>query len=104
MAEFTVSDDIISSSAAAEYFARADKRVLIGVRATLEMLEIPVPLYAVRRPPGRPPSRAVTDAFAADHGRQPSRPPVHSDPLGSHRIAAAVAKAAARTAAKKSNP
>jgi hypothetical protein len=103
MAEFTVSDDIISSSAAAEYFARADKRVLIGVRATLEMLEIPVPQYAVRRPPGRPPSRAVADAFAADHGKTRPQRPVSQDPLGEHRLAAAVAKAAAR-AAKTTNP
>jgi hypothetical protein len=100
MAVHTVNDDIINSASAQEYFSRADRRVLIGLRAVLEMLSIPVPNYANRKPPGRPPSRAVADAFNADHGRQPSRPAVHSEPLGQRRLAAAVAKAQTRQAAR----
>ena len=98
MAVHTVSDDIINSPAAKQYFSRADNRVLIGVRAALEMLGIPIPEYAVRKPPGRPPSRAIHDAYRADHPGEPARKPIHTDPLGPHRIAAAVAKANARDA------
>lgn len=67
MAVFTVSDDIINSMQAQDYLTRADRRVLIGVRATLEMLGIPVPEFAKRKPPGRPPARAVAAAFSADN-------------------------------------
>jgi hypothetical protein len=97
MAVFTVSDDIINSKQAAEYFTTADRRVMIGVRATLEMLAIPVPEYAKRKPPGPTPARAVATAFAADYGEL--RPtPVHSDPLSDHRLKAAIAKARQRAA------
>ena len=87
MADFTVSDDVINSPTAKEYFGRADRRVAIGLRVSLEMLGIPVPEYAVRKPAGRPPSRAVLDAFHADH------PEMHT---AKPRVAAAALKAKAR--------
>ena len=101
MADFTVNDDIINSPTAKEYFGRADKRVMIGLRAALEMLSIPVPTYAVRKPPGRPPSRAVVDAFHADNPHAPRPKPVHADPLGERRLSAAVAKAKATQAKRR---
>lgn len=67
MAVFTINDDIITSEAAKGYFCQADRRVMIGLRAALEMLGIPVPDYAKRRQPGLPPSRSVQAAYRADH-------------------------------------
>ena len=96
MAVHTVNDDIINSPAAKEYYSRADSRVLIGVRATLEMLGIPTPEYAKRKPPDRPPAKAVNAAYRANNPGEPTAKPVHADPLGPHRIAAAVAKAQAK--------
>ena len=66
MASHTVTDDLINSERAAAYFQRADRRVMIGFRATLEMLGLPVPDYANRRKPGRTPAKDVAAAFAAD--------------------------------------
>ena len=68
MATFNVTDDVLNSEAAHGYFTRADRRVMIGLRATLEMLGLPVPIYAVRRVPGPSPARAVVAAYNADHG------------------------------------
>lgn len=101
MAVLTVNDEILTSPAAAEYFSRADYRIMIGVRAVLEMLSIPTPDYAKRKPPGRPPARAVNAAYRADNPAEPRAKPVHADPLGPHRIAAAVAKAQGRIAERE---
>lgn len=101
MAVHTVNADILTSPAATEYFSRADRRVMIGLRAALEMLGIPVPEYALRKPMGRPPAKAVSDAYRADHPGEPTRKPMYADPLGPHRIAAAVAKANARDERKR---
>jgi hypothetical protein len=104
MAVHTVSDEIINSPAAKDYFSSADKRIMIGLRAALEMLSIPVPQYAVRRPPGRPPSRAVASAYRADHPEtQHSVAGVSTanDPLGDRRLSAAVTKAKARIARQR---
>jgi hypothetical protein len=57
----------INSPQAEAYFARADRRVMIGLRATLEMLGIPIPDYAHRRKPGPTPASAALAAFAADN-------------------------------------
>jgi hypothetical protein len=67
MAVLTVSTDTLESERAAEYFTRADRRVMIGLRAALEILGLPVPAYAVRHVPGRTPARDVTAAYAADN-------------------------------------
>jgi hypothetical protein len=98
MADITVSDDVINSPAASAYFSRADRRVMIGLRAALEMLSIPIPAYAERKPIGRPPAKAVREAYRKDHPGELVRKPVYADPLGPHRIACAVAKANARDA------
>ncbi len=95
MAAFTVNDDVIHSPAAVAYFERADRRVLIGVRATLEMLRIPVPEYAKRRPPGRPPAKDIAAAYEADHGKTPSYALAARKPNASPQ---AVARAKSRSA------
>lgn len=101
MAVRTVNDDIINSAAAQDYFAHADRRVMIGLRATLEMLNLPVPPYAIRKPPGPTPARAVANSFQADHGKPATA--VHSDPLGERRLSAAVNKAMAKSAKPKAS-
>lgn len=101
MAVHSVNDDIITCAAAQEYFTHADRRVMIGLRAALEMLRIPLPEYAARKPPGPAPSRCVAAAFHADTGTRPATKPAYSDPLGQRRLSAAVAKGRARIAKRK---
>lgn len=67
MATYTVTDDLIRSPSAEDYFCNADRRVVIGLRATLEMLGIPVPDYATRKPPGRHPAKHIMAAYDGDH-------------------------------------
>ena len=67
MTIYTVTDDVLNSDQAAAYFMRADHRAMMGLRATLEILGIPVPTYAVRRKPGRTPAKDVMDAFQSDN-------------------------------------
>ena len=99
MAEYTVSDDVLNSPAAKEYFSSADSRVMVGVRFALETLGLPLPEPVQRKPAGRPPTRVTGGAaYRADHPGEPARKPVYADPLGPHRIAAAVAKQNARDA------
>jgi hypothetical protein len=76
MTAYTVTDDVLKTPAAQDYFCRADRRVLIGLRAALELLGIPLPDYAVRKPPGVPPVRAIAAAYDADQGitRKPAAP------------------------------
>ena len=95
MAALTINDAIITSPAAEAYFDRADSRVRVGFRAALEMLGVPVPEYAKRKPPGRPPARAVAAAYEADHGKTPNYALAARKPNASPQ---AVAKAKARSA------
>ncbi|MBA3678493.1 MAG: hypothetical protein H0W74_14015 [Sphingosinicella sp.] len=67
MATFTVTTELIESPQAEAYFTRADRRVMIGLRATLEMLRLPVPNYAQRRKPGATPAKAALAAYVADN-------------------------------------
>lgn len=67
MAVATVNTDLIDSPQAAEYFTRADRRVMIGLRASLEMLGLPIPDYAQRRKPGVTPAKSALAAFHADN-------------------------------------
>ncbi len=93
MANHTVNDDVINSDVAEAYFSRADPRITAGLRVALEMLGIPVPLYAVRRKPGRTPAGDVLKAFTADNPqprpmvlapRKPNYvPPISLSPEGS---------------------
>lgn len=73
MAIYTVTDDKISSPAAAAHLSY-DRRVMIGVRNTLEILGIPLPEWVKRKPPGRPPSRAILRALGADNPQQAPAP------------------------------
>lgn len=67
MTDFTVTDALISSPQAERYFLGADRRVMIGLRATMEMLNLPVPEYAKRRKPGATPAKAALAAYNADN-------------------------------------
>lgn len=75
MAVHTVTDDLLRSNRAAAYFTTADRRVMIGLRAALEMLGIPIPDYAARKPSGRPGARDIIAAHAADNP-QPAPAPL----------------------------
>lgn len=72
MATHTIDDSLLNSSEAEAYFKRADRRVMIGLRATVEILGIPAPAYAARGKPGSTPAKAVMDAYQSDN--RPSRP------------------------------
>lgn len=67
MAIHNISTDALYSQAAAKYFVNADRRVMIGLRAALELLGLPTPEYAHRRKPGATPGRAVMAAYRADN-------------------------------------
>ena len=73
MATYTVTDDKISSPQAAAHLGY-DARVMTGVRNTLEILGIPLPEWVKRKPPGRPPSRTILQALAADNPNQAPAP------------------------------
>lgn len=63
-----VDTSVLSTEYAETYFTeRADRRIMIGLRATLEMLGIPLPDWAERKPTGRKPGRAIAAAFRSDH-------------------------------------
>lgn len=102
MAEFTVSDDILHSQGAKDYFARADARIMIGLRVALEMLGLDIPEYARRKPAGRPPSRGINAAFNQDQGTQRPKPVVSTQADRDAYLAGRkLAKFQARIAARK---
>ena len=74
MTTYTVTDDKLCSDAAAKRYANADRRILIGVRDTLEILGIPVPDYAKRKTEARTRSCKITAAYAADNPHIPPAP------------------------------
>jgi hypothetical protein len=98
MATYTVSDDALTSAQAEAYFSRADHRALMGLRATVEILGIPVPDYAVRRKPGRTPAKDVMRAYRADN------PAPRSHTLAPRKPNADPATIAARKAPVGTNP
>ena len=67
MSALLVNDDILTSPEAEAYFQRADRRIMIGLRATCEMLGIPTPIYAERGKPGVTPAKTVMKAYQADN-------------------------------------
>lgn len=67
MPTLTVTTDLIESQQAATYFTNADRRVMIGLRATLEMLRLPVPEYARRKATGVTPAKAALAAYHLDN-------------------------------------
>jgi hypothetical protein len=63
-----VDTSVLSTDYAETYFTeRADRRIMIGLRATLEMLGIPLPAWAERKPTGRKPGRSIAAAYRADN-------------------------------------
>lgn len=63
-----VDTSVLGTEYAETYFTeRADRRIMIGLRATLEMLSIPLPEWAERKPTGRKPGRAIAAAFRSDN-------------------------------------
>jgi len=63
-----VDTSVLSTDYAETYFTeRADRRIMIGLRATLEMLCIPLPEWAERKPTGRKPGRSIAAAYRADN-------------------------------------
>ena len=71
MTTYTVNDDLLTSAQAEAYFEDGDRRIKLGMRACLELLRIPLPEYAKRKPTGPKTKSAalVAAAYAADHGR-----------------------------------
>lgn len=67
-----VTPDVLNSPHAQEYFTSADRRVMIGLRACLEILDIPVPEYAKRKMPGVSPAKAALAAYYGDNPAQRS--------------------------------
>lgn len=63
----TVDPAPLHSADMTDYLTRADRRILIGFRAALEALIIPVPDAALRRPSGRPTIRNLSGAYNADN-------------------------------------
>jgi len=62
----TINTDVLHSPANLAYLDRCDRRVRDGYRAALEALSIPLPDYAMRKPTGPKPGKAIAAAFAAD--------------------------------------
>ena len=93
----TIDTGVFDTPEAADYFTKADHRILCGCRATLEMLGIPLPDWAQRKPTGPKPGKAIMAAFRADHpetlhqatmrkaqehtARLPDKAPAYVDPL-----------------------
>jgi hypothetical protein len=98
MTTYTVSTDEINSPEAAAHFSKADHRVLRGIRYVCETLAIPIPDYAQRKVPGRPPSRVIAAAYAANNQRQPTGAPRYQrhQPASAERVAAAKQRQAER--------
>jgi hypothetical protein len=96
LATYEIDDDILNSDAAAGYFERADKRALMGLRATCEILGLPLPEYALRRKPGRTPAGDVRNAYAVDHPvpRPMTLAPRKEDASPEHRATVQAANAA----------
>ena len=65
--KITVDTQVFDTPRATDYFTKADHRILCGCRATLEMLDIPLPDWAQRKPTGPKPGRAIMAAFRADN-------------------------------------
>lgn len=95
MATHTVGDDILATPEAADYFLNADRRVLIGLRATLELLGLPLPDYALRKPPGPQSASAkvIAKLYAQDRGEGIPRPKFTADPNSEARVTAALSSA-----------
>lgn len=63
----TVDPGPLHTAAMTTYLTTADRRIVIGFRAALEALKVPVPAAALRRPSGRPTIINLVQAFSADN-------------------------------------
>ncbi|MDG5489219.1 hypothetical protein NYR55_11400 [Sphingomonas sp. BGYR3] len=63
----TINADALYSPQAEQYFTRSDRRIMTGLRATLTVLGLPFPDYALRRTPGPNPAAAALAAFHSDN-------------------------------------
>jgi hypothetical protein len=96
MTAYSVNDDVFKTPAAHAYFGRADARFMCGVRAALELLGVPLPDYAKRKPAGRPPgSKSLAKALDADLGVTPTKP-ITLPPMSERRQAGQLREAQAR--------
>ena len=71
MGTHTIDTDVLHSAHAAMYFTGADRRIMIGLRAALEMLDLPLPAYALGAPTGPNAAKAARAAYDADHVSPP---------------------------------
>jgi hypothetical protein len=62
-----VDTGVFDAPDASEYFSKADHRILCGFRVALEMLGIPLPEWAQRKPTGPKPGKAIAAAYRADN-------------------------------------
>lgn len=63
----TVDTDVLNTPHVQAYLLNQDRRVLTGLRYTIEALGLPMPDYAARRKPGPTPGKAALAAFYADN-------------------------------------
>jgi hypothetical protein len=63
----TIDTGVFDTPQAEEYFTKADHRILCGCRAALEMLGIPLPEWAQRKPTGPKPGHRIVAAYRADN-------------------------------------
>jgi len=66
MASIAVNISVLNSSEAERYFTKSEHRMAC-FRGTLELLGIPLPNWAERKPSGRKPSIAVARAYETDN-------------------------------------
>jgi len=90
---------VIYSAAAEAYFTNADRRILSGLRATLDMLRVPYPDYAERQARRPLPGKAIIAAYDADHPRPRSTTlaPRRENANPEHKAAVIARRAAAVT-------
>lgn len=63
----TIDTNVLDTTEASDYFTKADHRILCGCRATLEMLGIPLPEWAQRKPSGPKPGQTIMAAYRAEN-------------------------------------
>ncbi|WP_434405768.1 hypothetical protein [Sphingobium sp. DN12] len=68
MSQMTVDISRVDNDRIAAYLASTDRRVMIGFRFTLEVLGIPLPEFAERKPAGRPTPAKLMAQADADSG------------------------------------
>lgn len=91
-----VDPDVLNSPHVRDYLLRQDRRVLTGLRYTIEALGLPMPDYAARRKPGFTPGRAALAAYRADNPH--ALPPAALPPRRPNADPATVAAARQRRA------